>query len=52
MVLMSILHSGKTIPGVLHPALESSAEERHGPVGEGQEKDHESDQGAGMRNIL
>jgi len=30
-----LLHSGETPPAVLHPALETSAQERHGPVGAG-----------------
>jgi len=32
-----VLHSGETSLGVLHPALELSAQERHGPVGAGPE---------------
>jgi len=28
-----LLHSGETPPGVLLPALEPSAQERHGPIG-------------------
>jgi len=32
------LCSGETPPGVLHPPLELSAQERHGPVGAGPEK--------------
>ncbi|PKU46869.1 rna-directed dna polymerase from mobile element jockey- hypothetical protein [Limosa lapponica baueri] len=37
----------ETPPGVLHPALESSAKEGHGPIGAGPEEGHEDDQRAG-----
>ena len=33
-----LLRSGETAPGVLRPALEPSAQGRHGPVGAGPEK--------------
>ncbi|PKU38959.1 rna-directed dna polymerase from mobile element jockey- hypothetical protein [Limosa lapponica baueri] len=37
------LCSGETPPGILCPALEPSAQEGHGPVGEGPEQGHEND---------
>jgi len=33
-----LLRSGETLPGVLHPVLEPSAQGRHGPVGAGPEE--------------
>jgi len=33
-----LLHSGETQPAVLHPAVEPSAQDRHGPVGAGIEE--------------
>ena len=38
--------SGEISHGVLHPAVEPSAQERHGPVGVGPEEGHKNDQGA------
>jgi len=43
----SLLCSGESPHGVLHPALEPSAQEGHGPVGAGPEEGHENDQGDG-----
>jgi len=43
----SLLRSGESPPGVLHPALEPSAKERHRPVGAGPEEGHENDPRAG-----
>ena len=41
--LAPLLRSGETLPGVLCPALEPSAQDRHGPVGEGPEEGHKND---------
>ena len=37
------LCSGETSPGVLHPDVESSVQERHGPVGACPEEGHKND---------
>jgi len=42
-----LLRSGETSAGVLHPALETSAQERPGPVGADPEEGHKNDQRAG-----
>jgi len=42
-----LLCSGENPPRVLHPALEPSAQDRHGPVGVGLEEGHKNDPRAG-----
>jgi len=37
-----LLHSGETSPGVLRPALEPSAQGKHGCVGADPEEDHKN----------
>jgi len=39
-----LLCSGETSPGALHPTLEPSAQERHGPVEAGPEESRKKDQ--------
>jgi len=43
-----LLLTGETPPGVLHPALEPSAQESHGPVGAGLEEGHKNNLRAGI----
>ena len=41
--LVPLLCAGETSPGVLHPDVESSVQERHGPVGANPEGGHKND---------
>ena len=41
--VISSLCAGETSPGVLHPDVESSVQERHGPVGANPEGGHKND---------
>jgi len=44
----ALLCSGQTPSVVLHPPLEPSAQERHGPAGVGPEEGHKNDPRAGV----
>lgn len=39
-----LLHAGETPPGVLHPCLRFSVQDKHGHVTAGPEEGHENDQ--------
>jgi len=45
------LCSCETLPGVVHPALESVLQDRHGPVGAGPEEGRENDPRAGTPRL-
>ena len=47
MILPPYLCSGETSPGVLHSALEPSAQEGHGTVGAGPKEGYKNDPRAG-----